>query len=68
MFEPFATTKPSGKGTGLGLALAHGIIQDHQGKITIDSQQGIGTRVVVTLPLPAADPLGTVCNEQNPNR
>ena len=50
MFEPFATTKPTGKGTGLGLALVHGIIQDHQGEIAIDSQQGVGTRVVITLP------------------
>lgn len=50
MFEPFATTKPTGEGTGLGLALAHSIIQDHDGTIEIDSQQGVGTRVVITLP------------------
>ncbi len=51
VFEPFYTTKPTGQGTGLGLSLAHKIIEDHHGTLRIDSQPGLGTRVVVTLPL-----------------
>lgn len=52
LFEPFMTTKPTGKGTGLGLALAHKFIKDHNGSIEIDSQAGVGTRVIVSLPSP----------------
>ena len=51
IFEPFYTTKPTGQGTGLGLSLAYKIIEDHHGTLRIDSQPGLGTRVVVTLPL-----------------
>jgi signal transduction histidine kinase len=51
LFEPFVTTKPVGQGTGLGLALVHQFIEEHSGKVEIDSQQGVGTRVVVTLPM-----------------
>jgi len=43
LFEPFFTTKPTG--SGLGLSVAHGIIKEHRGTITIDSQPGQGTRV-----------------------
>jgi PAS domain S-box-containing protein len=50
VLEPFYTTKPTGQGTGLGLPLAYRIIEDHQGTLRIDSQAGIGTRVIVTLP------------------
>ena len=51
IFEPFYTTKPTGQGTGLGLSLAYKIVEDHNGTLAIDSQPGLGTRVVVTLPL-----------------
>jgi Na+/proline symporter/signal transduction histidine kinase len=51
LFEPFVTTKPVGQGTGLGLALVHQFIEEHNGKVEIDSQQGVGTTVVVTLPM-----------------
>jgi signal transduction histidine kinase len=51
LFEPFVTTKPVGQGTGLGLALVHQFIEEHNGKVEIDSQAGVGTRVVVTLPV-----------------
>ncbi|GAB7027587.1 cache domain-containing protein [Geotalea toluenoxydans] len=49
IFEPFFTTKT--KGTGLGLAITKQIIEQHQGEITIESEQGRGTTVVVKLPV-----------------
>lgn len=54
IFEPFVTTKPSGEGTGLGLALAQKIVLDHGGDIAVQSAAGAGTRVTVTLPLISA--------------
>ncbi len=50
VFEPFFTTKEPGKGTGLGLALAYNIIQDHSGQITIESAPQAGTTVTIRLP------------------
>jgi Na+/proline symporter/signal transduction histidine kinase len=49
IFEPFYTTKAPGEGTGLGLPLAYKIISDHKGKIQVDSESGVGTRVVLEL-------------------
>ena len=51
VFDPFFTTKQIGKGTGLGLAIAHGIIVRHGGRITVSSDAGRGTEVIVTLPI-----------------
>src|SRR4051812_21652903 len=51
VFEPFFTTKPPGKGTGLGLSVSYGIIQQHQGTITVDSTPEIGTTFTILLPL-----------------
>ena len=55
MFEPFFTTKPIGEGTGLGLSVAHGIVEEHGGWFEVDSRPGEGTRVVLFLPLAGAD-------------
>ncbi len=51
IFTPFFTTKATGKGTGLGLSLAHKIIEEHGGSIEIDSVPGVGTRVILRLPV-----------------
>ncbi len=50
MFEPFFTTKAPGEGTGLGLSMAHKIIEEHNGKIIVDSEPDVGTRVEIHLP------------------
>jgi len=51
IFDPFFTTKEIGAGTGLGLSIVYGIIDKHQGTISVESREGEGTRFTIRLPL-----------------
>jgi two-component system NtrC family sensor kinase len=53
IFDPFFTTKDAGEGTGLGLTICYGIIEDHGGRIWAESEPGRGTRFVIELPVVA---------------
>jgi signal transduction histidine kinase len=53
LFEPFFSTKKKGKGVGLGLSVAYGIIQDHGGSIQFQSEEGKGTTFTLEFPLKA---------------
>lgn len=53
IFEPFVTTKPQGKGLGLGLSISRGIVDGHHGRITVESSPGAGSTFRVVLPIRA---------------
>lgn len=55
IFDPFFTTRPAGQGTGLGLPVSLSIIQEHGGRITVESQVGQGSTFTLWLPVPASD-------------
>ncbi len=55
LFDPFFTTKEVGHGTGLGLAISYGIIKEHKGTISVETEIGQGTTFLIRLPIKAAE-------------
>ncbi|MFC1490097.1 response regulator [Candidatus Latescibacterota bacterium] len=50
IYEPYFTTKKKGEGTGMGLSMVHGIVKGHDGAITVESTEGVGTSFKILLP------------------
>ena len=50
IFDPYFTTKGQGEGTGLGLSISYKIIEEHDGKIDVESELGVGTTVTLQFP------------------
>lgn len=51
IFQPFFTTKPTGQGTGLGLSLSYDIVKAHNGELTVEAQEGVGSTFIIYLPV-----------------
>ena len=66
IFNPFFTTKPTDKGTGLGLALSNDIVRKHGGAIEVESEPGAYTEMVVTLPLSPPEHAGSTAEDEEP--
>jgi len=57
IFDPYFTTKAIGKGSGMGLAVVHGIVKNHNGSIVVDSDRGAGTVFTIHFPLVQDEPV-----------
>ena len=57
IFDPFFTTKSGTQGTGLGLSISHEIIQEHGGRIEVETEDGEGTEFRITLPRKGYEPV-----------
>ena len=66
LFQPFFTTRPEGDGTGLGLAVVHGIITSHGGRIRVESQPGQGS--TFTVRLPRVPPMKFIAEQHEPEQ
>ncbi len=51
VFDPFFTTKPPGMGTGLGLSIVYGIVHQHGGEVTVDTQPRLGSKFIIEIPV-----------------